>query len=95
MDGRPASLDSTLRVRLNADLYYFADRATRARFLRAPLRWCGALTDPVSLRRFRPTAASPSARVAGRTWRFETAATRAQFLARPAAFEETARMLPE
>ena len=48
---RPAVVDSLLRVFVGHDLFYFADAATRARFVKEPLRYCRRLTDPVTLER--------------------------------------------
>lgn len=45
-------LDTTLRARVNGEIYRFARPATLARFRRDPVRWCGILRDPVSGARF-------------------------------------------
>ena len=40
------SLDSTLRARVNGEIYRFATAATLVRFQREPRRWCGVVRDP-------------------------------------------------
>lgn len=52
------SLDPQLRSRVNGEIYRFASAATRARFERDPMRWCGVLRDPVSEVRFVPDRSS-------------------------------------
>jgi YHS domain-containing protein len=45
---RLGSLDSTLKARVNGEIYRFASMANRRRFEHDPLRWCGLVRDPVS-----------------------------------------------
>jgi YHS domain-containing protein len=82
-------------VTLNADHYYFADTVNRARFEREPLRWAGALTDPVTMHRFRPGAGTVTAMRRGRTWWFESASTRERFARDTTRYALTARMRDE
>ncbi len=84
-------LDAAHEARVNHETYYFSSPAARARFVADPLRWCGRVTDPVSERRFRPTAASPRASWRGRPYYFGSAATRDRFLADPARYAEPER----
>jgi YHS domain-containing protein len=83
---RPAVIDSTLRVQLNYEIYYFSDRAARERFLRNPISYCGFLTDPVSRVRFRPKRSSLKTVYQGREYFFVDPSTRATFLALPDSF---------
>jgi YHS domain-containing protein len=76
---RAARIERDCSARLNWELFFFADEAARARFLEDPLRWCGALTDPVTLQRFVPEADSPTAGHAGQTYYFASAENRALF----------------
>ena len=76
---RVARIESKSAVRLNWEVFFFADEAAQERFHRDPLRWCGALTDPVTLQRFVPEASSPQADHAGQTYYFASAETRATF----------------
>jgi len=76
---RPAVLDAEHCVRLNHEAWFFADTASRERFLADPQQFCGLLTDPVSKQRFRPRRGAPSAQAGGVTYLFETDAHRAAF----------------
>ena len=53
------SLDTTLRARVNGEIYRFSRTATLARFRGDPVRWCGIVRDPVSGARFLPDRWSP------------------------------------
>jgi len=83
---RPARLEAATRSRVNYEYFYFADAAGKKRFDAAPLRWCGTVTDPVSLQRFRPTEASAHTTVAGIPFYFESEETSLQFAAHPDSF---------
>ena len=83
---RSASVDSTQRVFIGHDLFYFADAASRVRFMKEPLRWCQRLTDPVTLSRFRPTARSPHLEYRGRPYWFASESTFTAFRATPDSF---------
>jgi YHS domain-containing protein len=83
---RPARLDSSLRVVLGHDIFFFADEASRARFLKDPLRYCRRLTDPVTLRRFRPTSRSSHVDYRGRGYWFANDSTFTAFQATPDSF---------
>ena len=85
---RPAVLDGTHSVRVNYETYFFADTAAKELFRGNVLRFCGLLTDPVSKRRFRPNATSPShtdeeSRV---QYFFESEASQQMFLADPGSY---------
>ncbi len=81
--GEKVVVDSSLRERIGFEIYYFSNRAEMARFKRDPLRYCGELTDPMTMARFRPTPDSPHIAYADRTYYFASDSTRAAFLARP------------
>ena len=83
---RAATVDSTRRVFIGHDLFYFADAASQARFEKQPLRWCKRLTDPVTLRRFEPGARSPHLTYMGRGYWFASDSTLAAFKAAPERF---------
>lgn len=74
-----ARIDSTTRVWIGHDLFYFADVKARDRFLRDPLAQIRALTDPVTQRRFHPTKRSPQLAWHGRSYYFESDSTRVVF----------------
>ncbi|MBI1799962.1 MAG: hypothetical protein HYR73_09810 [Candidatus Eisenbacteria bacterium] len=80
---REARLDSSYRAWIGYDAFYFASHDSREHFLRDPLRYCGALTDPVTLARFRPGAQSPSLDYGGRRYFFAAESTRASFADHP------------
>ena len=81
--GRAARIDPDYVVRVNHEVYFFSDGVARHRFLRGPLRWCGDLTDPVTLERFRPDRRSPRLEWSERPYYFSSTETRDTFLADP------------
>jgi YHS domain-containing protein len=70
-------------VRLNHEIYFFSDPRTRGKFEEKPWKWCGRVTDPVSLERFEPRKRSPSLVVDGQRFYFASDSTRAVFAADP------------
>ena len=56
---RLGRLESQFHMRVNGEIYRFANDRTLARFRRDPRRWCGILRDPVSGTRFVPDRGSP------------------------------------
>ncbi len=83
---RRAAVDSTRRVFIGHDLFYFASAASQARFEKNPLHWCQRLTDPVTLRRFRPTPRSPHLEYRSRPYWFASDSTFTAFKATPDSF---------
>ena len=81
---RAAKLDSSHRVWIGHDAFYFASHDSREHFLRRPLNFVQALTDPVTQRRFRPGASSPQLEYHGRRYYFASDSTRTRFRADPA-----------
>jgi len=79
-------LDSTTRVFVNHEIYFFSNRGALDRFRKQPLRYCGIVTDPVSRARFRPTARSPHRDYHGRPYFFTSDSTRLTFQAAPDSF---------
>ncbi|MGH7740640.1 MAG: hypothetical protein ACRENS_01310 [Candidatus Eiseniibacteriota bacterium] len=79
----PARLDSTTRLWIGHDLFYFESGAARDRFVRDPLPHLEALTDPVTQRRFHPTSRSPQLTLHGRRYLFESDSSRTVFKGRP------------
>ena len=80
---RKAIIDSSLRIKVNHEIFYFSSKAARDLFVKNPLRYCGLLTDPVSKQRFQPTAQSPKATYASRTYYFAADSSRTRFLGTP------------
>lgn len=85
---RRAILDSSLRMKINQDIFFFSSQAAMKRFEKDPLRFCGKLTDPVTRERFRPTSASPHVTFRGRMYFFAADSTLARFQAQPEKFYE-------
>ncbi len=85
--GKPI-LDSSLRYRINYEVFFFANRAEMARFKKNPLRFSGLLTDPVTMERFAPTAASPRAEYGDRFYYFLSDTNRAKFLGNPIQYKD-------
>ncbi len=80
---KKATVDSSLRYRIGFEIYYFSSRADMDRFKKQPLRYCGLLTDPIELTRFRPTAASPHTTFNQRLYYFAADSSLATFLKNP------------
>ena len=85
---RKGIVDSSLRIKVNHEIFYFSSKAARDLFLKDPLRYCGLLTDPVGKQRFRPTAESPRATFGGRSYYFAADSSRARFLETPQKFAD-------
>lgn len=85
---RRAQLIPAMRVQLNHEIFYFSGAEARSRFLKDPTRFCGLLTDPVSAKRFKPTPKSPRLEWDGRTYYFQTVATRATFRKEPGKYAD-------
>ena len=84
--GRPARLASAFRVRVNHELFYFADTLEVRKFLADPPRFCGPLTDPVFEGRFVPEQTSPRLVHENTLYYFPDDETRAIFAAQPDSF---------
>lgn len=89
---RLGSLDPTLQIRVNGEVYRFASPRTLERFVRAPALWSGLLRDPVSGRRFLPSARSPEAWWVGGPYFFESDSTKARFVEDPHRYQVIRRM---
>jgi YHS domain-containing protein len=80
---RRAIFDSSLRARVNQDIFFFSSVQAKSRFLKDPLRYTKTLTDPVSFQRFHPKKASPHVVFRGRDYYFAADSTLARFQAEP------------
>jgi len=80
------SLSPALRAHVNGEIYRFAASATRARFRRDPVRWCGVLRDPVTGVRFRPSRSAPRYDMADGPYFFTSDSCRRAFAADTARF---------
>ena len=77
------SLDRRLHARVNGEIYRFSSPATRDRFVRDPVRWCGILRDPVNGARFTPVRSSPRATFEHGPYFFSSDSTARRFQAEP------------
>jgi YHS domain-containing protein len=80
---RKAIFDSSLRARVNQDIFFFSSVDARNRFVKNPLRYAKTLTDPVSFERFHPGRNSPHVVFRGRDYYFAADSTLARFQAEP------------
>ena len=76
---RPAILDAAHRAFVNYEAYYFCDEASMGKFVAAPYKYTGKVTDPVTRERFEPTAESPHRSYGGRLFYFISAETATAF----------------
>lgn len=83
---KPAIIDSDHLSVVNFECFYFASKEGKAKFDHDPCAHCGRVTDPVTYRKFVPTARSPRIEREGRTFFFRSDSTRAIFAARPDSF---------
>lgn len=89
---RLGSLERSLQFRVNGEVYRFSSDRTLQRFMKAPALWSGAVRDPVTGRRFRPSTLSPEVWWVGGPYFFESEATKARFIEDPKRFEVIRRM---
>ena len=83
---RKAVIDASHRVFVNYETFYFSDDDAQEAFRRAPHRYSGLLTDPVTRKRFAPGSDSPRRETGGRVLYFASAETAAQFDSDPDEF---------
>lgn len=81
------SLDSTLHLRVNGEVYRFGSERTLLRFRESPVLWCGMLRDPVTERRFLPSSRSPEVYWVGGPYFFESESTKAVFIEDPKKYQ--------
>ena len=84
---RLGSLEEPLHLRVNGEVYRFADATDLARFHAAPYLWCGLLRDPVTGERFVPSAQSPATFWNDGPYYFASERSRARFLAAPRQYQ--------
>ncbi len=56
---RPALLDSLRRTFVNYEAFFFSDAEHKSTFDESITRYCGRITDPVTLKQFVPSEESP------------------------------------
>lgn len=74
-----AVLKAGSRAFVNKEAYYFASAENLREFVKAPFRYSGRVSDPVSGERFQPTADSPRRNRGGRAFYFIGEATASEF----------------
>ena len=84
--GARAVLDPTHRIFVNWETYFVSSAEARAAFERAPYRYTGAITDPVSRARFQPDETSPRREYEGRVFYFSSGESLAEFAASPSSY---------
>lgn len=85
---RRAIFDSSLRVKINQDIFFFSSLAAMKQFQKDPFRYSGKLADPVTHVRFMPTKRSPHVTFRGRIYYFAADTTLARFQSAPERFYE-------
>ena len=81
-------LDVSHRSLVNWEVYFFSSLEAKERFDHNPTRFCGLVTDPVTMSRFRPTASSARADHNGRPYFFADASNLAMFSKSPDSFAQ-------
>ncbi len=81
------SLTTDLQFRVNGEVYRFANERTLRRFMGTPDLYCGLVRDPVSERRFLPSARSPQAYWVGGPYFFESESTKTAFVVDPQKYQ--------
>lgn len=71
----PAVLDEQHRIFINYETYFVSGPEARETFLKAPWKYTGPVTDPVSKQRFTPDDRSLRLDHLGRTFYFRSAET--------------------
>jgi len=77
--GKTALLDPAHRIFVNWEAYFVSSDAALAEFRRAPWRYTGLVTDPVTGMRFQPQESSPEGARGDRTFFFSSDETLARF----------------
>lgn len=80
---RAAIVDAGHRIILNWEVFYFSSDDLKAKFEKAPTRYCGLLTDPVTTMRFQPDPHSPHVEYGGRLYFFSSDSTASVFRSTP------------
>ena len=78
-----ARLDPEALEWVNHEAFFFSEPRTQKKFQKDPHKYCGTITDPVTLERFEPNKKSPAAKWNGRQYYFTSTMTRGAFLSEP------------
>ena len=91
--GRLADLTAAHTVLLNHESYVFSDAEAKRLFNNWPHRYCGKVTDPVTMERFQPRSNSPSTWYADHRFFFASETNRIAFLAEPEPYANPKRSM--
>lgn len=93
---RFALIDSNHAVRLNYEWFFCSSDEAFAAFEKDPIRYCGILTDPVTLQRFLPGDESPVIEHGGISYYFWNDSTRITFQMMPDMYAQpNIKMIPK
>ena len=84
-----AVVDSSHQSIVNWEVYFFSSRAKKKQFDANPTKYCGLLSDPVTLVRFVPTSQSPRILHGGTPFYFSDPSSAASFKALPDSLAQT------
>lgn len=91
-----ATIDSNHAVRLNYEWFFCSSDEAVVAFEKDPIRYCGVLTDPVSLQRFVPGDDSPRVDHEGTPYYFWNDSTRITFQMMPQMYAQpNFKMIPK
>lgn len=76
---RTAVIDAALRTSIGFETFFFSDSAAMREFSTEISRYCGTLTDPVSLVRFHPDSDAPRSTLRERLYLFSSDSTKQVF----------------
>lgn len=76
---RPAVIDAAHRYSIGFESFFFSDSAALQKFQADIPAYCGTLTDPVTLARFRPTEHSPKSLLRERVYLFASDSSKQAF----------------
>ncbi len=76
---RMAVIDAAHRISIGFETFFCSDSAAMREFLTSISRYCGTLTDPVSLVRFHPGADAPRSTLRERLYLFASDSTKQLF----------------
>ncbi len=76
---RPAVINAAHRYSIGYESFFFSDSAAMSKFQVDPTTYCGTLTDPVTLARFRPDQNSPRSPYLERVYLFASDSSKQAF----------------
>lgn len=83
---KTASIDLVHMRQINWETFFFSDSNAMQKFDNDPLRFCEALTDPITRQRFRPGNDSPRSEYDGKHFYFWSDSSKQKFDMMPAMY---------